>query len=211
LAYGTKLGAGLGTDMEVVSYEGDSFVEVFAGEAADTSITSCVMDWGGGYTEPVQTNPKGKIHQLWHEYERSGRYKIRYTCRTANEVSVSVYNLDLMFECYTAEDCEGRPHSDCGGYWTCVFNKCEWECYFINESENPEEPVVETTAARERCIDYCSSEEAKIQAKFFEWNQELYDIGYTEPNCLSILDELTPCSKSFKEEFNILLYREGIE
>jgi hypothetical protein len=64
-------------------------------------------------------------------------------------------------------------------------------------------------AAQSQCVQYCSSDEPEVQAKFFAINPELEafrgELGLDNTDCSAIMPDISKCSQSFKDEFNSML------
>jgi hypothetical protein len=40
----------------------------------------------------------------------------------------ATWSAEPPVECYDASDCEGKPHAECTGSWSCEANTCVWNC-----------------------------------------------------------------------------------
>ena len=62
-----------------------------------------------------------------------------YTSVTADGIDVIVKNTcdQPPVECTVATDCEGKPHIECIGSWSCLSNICTWTCGIVPPSPQP--------------------------------------------------------------------------
>ncbi len=122
--------------------------------------------------------------------------------------------------CDTDSDCaEQQPVNNCkGGFFSCQENQCIWNC--DNKEGNPDNDNIENSPdtggnnqallndATDKCLSYCQSEDAAVQANFFNINIELEpvkdELGLEGTSCLYLLTDISKCSESFKTGFNQL-------
>jgi hypothetical protein len=194
---------------------GMGLTQVYAGEGSPSPVEKCSIDWGDGNSENVPTEGNGKIRLLSHVYDSPTPSEVSYTCSDANGVSSTGGSVSSNEECFTPADCwENSVPIDCIGEWTCEEGSCVLDCEedLGDLSEQVNQPAQDTRdAAMQQCIQYCNSDDPNTQAKFFAMNPELEvfkgELEVDNSDCTALMQDISKCSNSFKDEFNALLDR----
>lgn len=80
-------------------------------------------------------------------------------------------------ECTIASDCEGLPHAECEGFWTCVSGECIWEC-----EKEPAECSEDSDCVVSGCSSQvCSTEEVTTTC---EWREEYGCLRLSNCGCI---------------------------